>query len=296
MSEILSLTGIKNSKNSIDPMHLPMRTVVFTSQKGGSGKTTLCGQLAAQAHKAGFGPVALIDTDPQGSLSDWWNARGDDTLQFVQTSVDVLPDTIAELRAVGIKLVCVDTQPTVTPVIKSIVNVADLVVIPTRPSPHDLRAVGPTLDLVEECGKPIVFAVNSATRRARITGDAAVALSQHGTVAPVTIHNRTDFATSMINGRSVVESHPKSASAREIESLWTYLAERLSRLPSQHPLPLQTEPAELPDPEDVGNVMELLGFDEQTVADEVETVQRSIAARKSQPCFGRRGLAHAANA
>ena len=58
---------------------VPTRTIVFTSQKGGSGKTTLCGQLAVQAEMAGMGPVALIDTDPQGSLSDWWNARGEET-------------------------------------------------------------------------------------------------------------------------------------------------------------------------------------------------------------------------
>lgn len=295
MSDIPSLTGMTQNKKTIDPMYLPMRTVVFTSQKGGSGKTTLCGQLAAQAYKSGIDRVALIDTDPQGSLADWWNARNDDTLQFVQTSVDNLQDTIAELRAVGIKLVCIDTQPTVTPVIKSIVNVADLVVIPTRPSPHDLRAVGPTLDLVEECGKPIVFAVNCATRRARITGDAAIALSQHGTVAPVTVHSRTDFATSMINGRSVVESNPKSASAKEIEGLWAYLTERLSRLPVTHPVPLQETVEELANPDDVGDVMDLLGFDEKTVAAEVKSAQSTIAARKVNTFFGRRGLSHAAN-
>jgi cellulose biosynthesis protein BcsQ len=45
-----------------------MHVIVFASQKGGSGKTTLCDQLAIQAERAGAGPVALIDTYPQGSL------------------------------------------------------------------------------------------------------------------------------------------------------------------------------------------------------------------------------------
>lgn len=208
----------------------PMRTIVFSSQKGGSGKTTLCGQLAIQAELDGMGPVALIDTDPQGSLSDWWNARTAEAPMFVQTDVECLADTLEELRATGVKLVFIDTQPTVTNVIREIVNCGDLVVIPTRPSPHDLRAVGPTLDLVEQCGKPIVFAVNCATRRARITSDTAVALSQHGTVAPVTIHNRTDFATSMIDGRAVMEIKPDSPSSKEISTLWNYLNARLNRL------------------------------------------------------------------
>ena len=55
------------------------------------------------------------------------------------------------------------------------VKCADLVVIPTRPSPHDLRAVGSTIDIVEAYRKTMIFVVNSATPRAKITADAAVA-------------------------------------------------------------------------------------------------------------------------
>ena len=84
--------------------------------------------------------------------------------------------------------------------IQSVISVAELIVVPTRPSPHDLRAVGATVDLCERSGKPLLFVVNAATPKARITGEAAVALSQHGTVAPVTLHQRTDFAASMIDG------------------------------------------------------------------------------------------------
>ena len=73
------------------------------------------------------------------------------------------------------------------------------VVVPTRPSPHDLRAVGATVDIAERHNKPVVFVINAATARARITGRSAVALSlQHGTVAPITLHHRVDFAASMI--------------------------------------------------------------------------------------------------
>ncbi len=208
----------------------PTRTLVFSSQKGGSGKTTLCGQLAVQAELAGMGPVALIDTDPQGSLSDWWNARGEQTPMFVQTTVERLYDTLEDLRQIGVKMVFIDTQPTVTDTIRDIIQFADMVVIPTRPSPHDLRAIGPTVDLVENCNKPMVFAINCATRRAKLTGDVAMALSQHGTVAPTVVHNRIDFASSMIDGRSVMESNPDGKSAMEIRMLFDYLSERLNRL------------------------------------------------------------------
>jgi chromosome partitioning protein len=107
---------------------------------------------------------------------------------------------------------------------------ADLVLVPTRPSPHDLRAVGATVDIAERHGKPLIFVVNAATARARITGESAVALSQHGTVAPVTIHHRVDFAASMIDGRTVGEVVPSSQSAKEITELWLYIQSRLSRI------------------------------------------------------------------
>lgn len=77
-----------------------------------------------------------------------------------------------------------------TQTIAHVVKRADLVVVPTRPSPHDLRAVGPTVDIADTLNKPLVFVVNSATARARITSETAVALSQHGVVAPVTLHHR----------------------------------------------------------------------------------------------------------
>ena len=207
-----------------------MRVIAIASQKGGTGKTTLSGHLAVQAGVAGAGPVALVDTDPQGSLSEWWNARQSQSPLFVKTKVDYLMSDLEELRGRGIKLVFVDTPPAVTEIIEKIVGHADLVVIPVRPSPHDLRAVGATLDIVETKDKPLIFAVNGATPRAQITGQAAVALSQHGTVAPVTIHQRTDFATSMIDGRAVVETRPESRSASEISELWQYLATRLGKV------------------------------------------------------------------
>ena len=209
---------------------MPMRVIVFSSQKGGSGKTTLCGQLAVQAELAGGGPVAVVDADPQGSLSEWWNARQSESPLFVKTKVDYLMSDLEELRGRGIKLVFVDTPPAVTEIIEKIVAYADLVVIPTRPSPHDLRAVGATLDIVEARDKPLLFVINGATPRAQITSQAAVALSQHGTVAPVTIHQRTDFATSMIDGRAVMETRPESRSAGEISELWQYLASRLGKV------------------------------------------------------------------
>ncbi len=206
-----------------------MRVLAVASQKGGSGKTTLSGHIAVQAQLHGEGPVAIMDMDPQGSLADWWNEREASLPVFAQTSVSRLNNDLEQLRSQGVKLVVIDTPPAITVAIQSVIAVAELIVVPTRPSPHDLRAAGATVDLVERAGKPLVFVLNAATPRAKITFEAAIALSQHGTVAPVTIHHRTDFASSMIDGRTVMELDPKGKSAGEIRELWSYLADRLEK-------------------------------------------------------------------
>ncbi|HEY0107562.1 MAG TPA: ParA family protein [Rhizomicrobium sp.] len=207
-----------------------MHVLVLASQKGGSGKTTLSGHLAVEADQAGIGPVALIDTDPQGSLSHWWNARRSATPHFAKVGLLELGQALSALKASGIRLAVIDTPPAITGSISQVVAHADLVAVPTRPSPHDLRAVGATVDIAERHGKPVIFVVNAATPRARITGEAAVALSQHGTVAPITLHHRVDFAASMVDGRTVGEVVPKSQSAKEVRDLWIYIQDRLSRL------------------------------------------------------------------
>lgn len=207
-----------------------VRVVVFASQKGGSGKTTLSGHIAVEAERAGDGPVALIDTDPQGSLAKWWNARAASTPAFAQASLEELDACLDHLKSIGFKLIVIDTPPAVTQTIAHVVGRADLVVTPTRPSPHDLRAVGPTVDIADSLGKPLVFVVNSATARARITSETAVALSQHGVVAPVTLHHRVDFAASMIDGRTVGDIQPDSKSAQEVSALWLFIRGRLAKL------------------------------------------------------------------
>jgi chromosome partitioning protein len=209
-----------------------LHTLVLASQKGGSGKTTLSGHLAVEAERVGAGPVALIDTDPQGSLAGWWNARESKTPVFVKVGSMELEDALSELRSAGIQLAIVDTPPAITGAISKVVSCADLVIVPTRPGPHDLRAVGATADIAERVGKPLLFVVNDATARARITSDAAIALSQHGTVAPITLHHRVDYAASMVDGRTVGEVIENSKSAQEIQKLWSYISERLKKLRS----------------------------------------------------------------
>ena len=207
-----------------------MRIIVVASQKGGVGKTTIAGHLGVMAEQSKEGPVALIDTDPQGSLASWWNERTNEAPLFARVEIGKLTEHLQALAKGGIKLAIIDTPPSVTEMIQQVLRTADLVLIPTRPSPHDLRAVGSTVELVENAGKRMIFVINGAAPRARIAGEAAVALSQHGTVAPVTLYQRTDFASSMIDGRTVQEIDPKGRSAEEIGQLWKYVSTQLRKI------------------------------------------------------------------
>ena len=80
---------------------------------------------------------------------------------FAQTTVARLAADLEVLRQQGFRLAVIDTPPAITMAIQSVIQVAELIVIPTRPSPHDLRAVGATVDLCDRAGKPLIFVVNA---------------------------------------------------------------------------------------------------------------------------------------
>jgi chromosome partitioning protein len=206
-----------------------MHVIVLASQKGGAGKTTLAAHLAVAAEAAGDGPAVLIDTDPQGSLSAWWNVREANSPALAPTTIAELPTKLAALVEAGFAVAFVDTPPAITEAIGAVVGSADLVLIPTRPSPHDLRAVGSTVDLVSGAGKPFLFAVTQAKPNAKLTTQAATALSEHGQVATAIVFDRVDYAGSMIDGRTVLETDRKGRSAAEMAELWQCVKARLSK-------------------------------------------------------------------
>ena len=206
-----------------------MKTVVIASRKGGVGKTTMSAHLSVAAEADGFGPVALIDMDTQESLAKWWNKRLASTPVFSTATLHNLKQHLAALNESGIKLTIIDTPPQATETIRAVIAHADLVLIPTRPSSLDLEAVGATIEMAEVEGKRMVFIINGAANRARITGQAAVALSQHGTVAPVTVYQRDALASAMTDGRTAGEIDAKSKASEEVADLWAYVRTQLSK-------------------------------------------------------------------
>ena len=203
-----------------------MQAIVIASRKGGAGKTTLATLLAVEAARVGVGPVAVIDLDPMRGLSLWWEGREAETPVLVSVDSTVAA-ALAVAKSVGAVLAVIDTPPAAAPVVAEVVALADLVLVPVQPSPHDLRAVGATVDLARRAKRPLVFVINRTKPRVRLTGEAAIALSQHGTVAPAMLADRAVYAAAAIDGRTAPEIEPTGAAAAEVAALWTYIASRL---------------------------------------------------------------------
>lgn len=205
-----------------------MQTIVLASRKGGAGKTTLSAHIAVEAGRSGDGPVAVIDADPMSGLSTWWNKRSAETPMFAAVEAAGFSKTLAALKKRGVNLVVIDTPPADGTVISPIVALADLVVVPVVPSPHDIWAIGNTIGVIEEAGIPLVFVINNAGGT-KLTTQTVKQLSQHGTVALGMCKSRQDYRSSMIDGRVCAEVVPNGKSAAEIAELWTYIRSRLRK-------------------------------------------------------------------
>ncbi len=199
-----------------------MHVIVIASQKGGAGKSTIAMHLAAVADVR----TVLLDMDPQQTVARWWQSRETDTPALAQATIGQLTTKLETLNAEGYKLCVIDTPPAVSASIAAVIASADLVLIPVRPSPADLWAVGATIEIARKAEKPFAFVVSQATRGATLVTQAMAALSEHGRVAGV-IHSRVGFAGVLADGRTVMDHEPKGQAAKEVEALWAYVSERM---------------------------------------------------------------------
>lgn len=197
-----------------------MQTIVINSQKGGSGKTTLCAHLAVQAERSGDGPVFVIDTDPQGTLSTWHEKREAEAPQRAEVALADIAAGLKQLQQHKAAYCFIDTAPTRADENVALFRLADLVLVPIRPSPSDLWAASATVGLLKEAGIPFLFVLTQAKGNASITGQAAAALSHHGPVAETFIADRVPYAAAMTDGRTAIELTTKGPAAIETAALW----------------------------------------------------------------------------
>lgn len=204
-----------------------MKTIALLSQKGGVGKTTLALHLAVGWTQRGVN-VALIDIDPQVSAAKWGDRR-EAVLPVVRAVPEKrLPQELETIRRAGGEVAVIDTAPRADAVILEVGEIADLVVIPCRPSILDFEALADTLKLVRTTGVPILTVLNAVVPHVSDTELAADAIAQLGAaVCPVRIHRRVAFARALIEGRTAQEVEPAGKAAAEIEELFRVVNEQI---------------------------------------------------------------------
>jgi len=194
------------------------RTIALAASKGGCGKSTLAACLAVEAVKRGE-RVALVDYDPQHSLGNWWDRSKltEPELRLYDDPEDV-DALIAAASGDGYTLVICDTRPSELRDVEPVIEAADLVLIPVRPSPLDVEAVDPVVEIAKRHGKPFAF-ILSATPRGGLTSGALEYLKHEGPVLKPSTTYRAAYASAMGATGQVGPDIDKAARA-EISALW----------------------------------------------------------------------------
>ena len=197
-----------------------MQIILINSQKGGSGKTMLAKHLSVEAERAKDGPVFLIDTDPQGSLTAWHAKRESEVPQRAEVPFDSLAAGLEKLAKHGAKYCIIDSGSGRVEIARELFDLADFVLFPVQASEDDLTAVPVTVQGLKAAAKPFLFVLTRVKANTLITAQAAALLSKHGEVAETFITDRTAYRSPFAKGQTITEAEPKGPAAKEVASLW----------------------------------------------------------------------------
>lgn len=200
-----------------------MKVISMLAQKGGSGKTTTAVHLAVQASEDKM-RVALVDLDPQRSASTWYKNRAKEEPYLASILASELEELIEAATKEGVELLIVDTPPHTAPAIAKVAHLSQFVLIPCQPSPLDIAALPPTIELIKAAQCHAAAVLTRTTYRSIDVGDTKSALQIYGIrVAPVTIRDRNVYKRALIQGKAVSEFEPNGKAAEEINNLWLWL-------------------------------------------------------------------------
>ena len=200
------------------------KVITISQQKGGSGKTTLAVHLALAFIKYHNLKIAIIDTDPQGSLGQWFVIRTEKKLSNDNLTFKTASLWGAQYESKSLKkdndIVIIDTPPKIESDARPSIESADLVLIPMAASHVDFWATGAIVDIAKKANKKILIQINRSSQRSKLISKTNEFIKSLNLSATKTIiGNRQVFAASMGEGKTAVEKQKKSNAVEEIKSL-----------------------------------------------------------------------------
>jgi chromosome partitioning protein len=214
-----------------------MRAIAFLTQKGGAGKTTLAASLAEIAASMGERVIA-IDLDPQQSLVRWGkrresaNARNKVIVEPLERErLPRLPAILEGLAGAGFTLAIFDTTGADATAVRPVAEVADLSLLPARPTRLDVDATAATFRTVFLAKRNAAFVLNQCPSSYRSTraSEAAKQLNCLGVLAEPMLSARIDFQDAIAAGLGVTEYAHGSKAAEEIATLWNWTRAQFGR-------------------------------------------------------------------
>lgn len=202
-----------------------MAVIALVSPSGGAGRTMLAAHIAAQAGRAGDGPIAVLDVDPKGSLWTWWRQRqgkGGAPSFGGRAEPEGLGAALADLRGQGARLCVIDTAPGDAAALGPVAEAADLLVIPAdadAAGTEEAAALGQAL----ADRATLAFVLNGRSHGGEQLGNLTSRLAAGGGWPAGMVRHADAYALSMTAGRTVIETHPDIYAAEDIAELWANL-------------------------------------------------------------------------
>ena len=204
---------------SISIIGLSMTKIIsITQQKGGAGKTTLTVNIGCYLASLGY-KILLMDTDPQKSLTMWFDLREN---YHPNNTIDIVTETFDMATEYHKKydFILIDTPPHASFAANKVIRLSDYVVIPAQLSPLDIWASQATLDMACKSNIHHILVLNRVPAQGKIAKDLHSALLENELpLARTTIGNRNSFIYAFLQGMGVVESEPFSRATEEIKNL-----------------------------------------------------------------------------
>ena len=200
------------------------KVITISQQKGGTGKTTLAVHLAMAFIKYHNLKVAIIDTDPQGSLGKWFMIRTEKKVSNENLTFKTASLWGAQYESKTLKndhdIVIIDTPPKIESDARPSIEAADLVLIPMAASHVDFWATGAIVEIAKKANKKILAQINRSSSRSKLidkTRDFIKSLNLQST--DTIIGNRQIYTSSMGEGKTAVEKQRKGNAVNEIKKL-----------------------------------------------------------------------------